>query len=128
MECIEKKDVRKRFIERYKELIRKTRYKIKIKEEKNKKFLTGKGVRQRCPLHPILCNIIITTLQLEYEVERIEANRENIKKIFKMDFGSEKMYAEICYIPRQRRNKTTIKLLTIYIFIFCRLQNILSGE
>lgn len=57
------REIRKELIERIEEVLRETKSKVRIGEEVSEEFWTGRGVRQRCSLSPLLFNIVIVDLE-----------------------------------------------------------------
>lgn len=60
---MEKRGVREGLRERVKEIYRETISKVKVGGETGESFWTSKGLRQGCPLSPILFNLLIADVE-----------------------------------------------------------------
>lgn len=57
-------------MERMEEIIRETRSRVRVGEEVRESFWTARGVRQNCPLSPLLLNLLLA--DLEEKMERVK--------------------------------------------------------
>lgn len=62
---MEERGIRKGLTERVKQVYKETRNKIKVEDRESSPFWTTKGVRQSCPLNPLLFLIFISDLEEE---------------------------------------------------------------
>lgn len=68
--AMRERGVGEKLVKRVDEMLRETRSRVRVGERVGKEFWTARGVRQRCPLSPILFNIMLADLQEEMEKER----------------------------------------------------------
>jgi len=61
---MKERGIREGLIEKVKEVFRETKSRVKIGGELGESFWTARGVRQRCPLSPMLFNIVIADLEV----------------------------------------------------------------
>jgi len=62
---LEEEKVSRRLRERIMEIYEETGYRVRIEGKYGKRFWTERGVRQRCPLSPMLFNMMIADLERE---------------------------------------------------------------
>jgi len=65
VEAMRKSGIREGLVERVKEILKETKSRVRVGEEVGESFWTGRGLRQGCPLSPILFNILIADLEEE---------------------------------------------------------------
>lgn len=53
---------------------------VKIEEKVEKKFWTEKGVRQECPLNPMLFNLLIADIQREFGKDEMKGSKNREKE------------------------------------------------
>jgi len=64
--AMEERGIKEGLIERVREMLRETRSRVKVGEvESEKSFWTARGMRQGCPLSPLLFNLVIADLEEE---------------------------------------------------------------
>lgn len=62
IETMTEKGIRERLIERVEEIMRETRSRVRLRGER---FLAGRGMRQECPLSPLLFNVLLADMKEE---------------------------------------------------------------
>jgi len=65
VEAMRERGVREGLIERVEEIVRETRSRVRVGTEIGESFWTARGVRQECPLSPLLFNIVLADLEEE---------------------------------------------------------------
>lgn len=55
--------VRKGLVERVEEILRETRSKVRVRSMVGREFWTARGMRQRCPLSPLLVNLLLADIE-----------------------------------------------------------------
>lgn len=82
IEAMRKRGVRGGLVERVKEIIRKTRSRVRVGKEMGESFCTARGIRQGCPLSSLLFNLLL--VDLDEKMEKVKW--EEVK------MGEEKLY------------------------------------
>jgi len=75
---------REGLIERVEEIMRKTRSRVRIGGKTGEDFWTARGVRQDCPLSPLLFNLLIADLEEEMGKVKWEGIRLGREVIFSL--------------------------------------------
>ncbi|XP_039312991.1 uncharacterized protein LOC120359478 [Solenopsis invicta] len=65
LKAMRERGVREGLVERVAEVLRETRSRVRVSGEVGKGFWTARGVRQGCPLSPILFNLLVADLEEE---------------------------------------------------------------
>lgn len=79
---MEERGIRVGIKKRVEILLRETKSRVRVREETGEEFWTGRGVRQGCPLSPLLFNVLIS--DLEEEMGRVKWGEVKV--------GEERMY------------------------------------
>lgn len=65
IETMTERGIRERLIERVEEIMRETRSRVRLGGGVGERFLAGRGVRQGCPLSPLLFNVLLADMKEE---------------------------------------------------------------
>lgn len=65
VEMMRREGILEGLVERVEEILRETRSRVKIRREMGESFWAEKGVRQGCPLNPLLFSIMLADLEEE---------------------------------------------------------------
>ena len=68
--AMKEREVDEELLDRIKEIFTETRTRVRIREEKGEEFSTGRGLRQRCPLSPLLFSILLADLEEKIKKKR----------------------------------------------------------
>jgi len=65
VESMEERGIRRGLVKRVKKVLRETKSRVRTGEEMGESFWTGRGLRQGCPLSPLLFNILMANIEEE---------------------------------------------------------------
>lgn len=65
MRALEERGIKKGLTDRVEEILRETKSRVRVGREVGESFWTALGVRQRCPLSPILFKLMMADLEEE---------------------------------------------------------------
>ena len=89
MEALKRRGVRKGLIERIEEVYRETMSRVKVGKESGEVFWTGKGVRQGCPLSPMLFNLLTADMEEELRKGKWGGVRVGKKRICTLAYADD---------------------------------------
>lgn len=113
VEAVRGRGVREGLVEKIEEVLRETRCRVRIGEEEGEGFWTARGVRQGCPMSPILFNLILADLEEELRKVKWGGARIGEERVYSLLYaddtnsgeggGDEEYVREIGRIHRQER-------------------------
>jgi len=89
MEALRNRGVRKGLRERIGEIMRETKGRVRVGGELGKEFWMARGVRQGCPLSPLLFNLLIADLEEEMGKVRWEGVRLGGKTLYTLAYADD---------------------------------------
>jgi len=121
VEALRERKVRKELIKKVEEILRETKSRVRVEGEVGENFWTGRGIRQGCPLHPILLNILIADLEEEMGKMKWGEVRLGEERIYEQAYGNDVVAEEEDemrsimerlerYVERKRLELNTVKI------------------
>jgi len=89
MEALRNRGVRKRLRERIGEIMRETKGRVRVGEKLGEAFWMARGVRQGCPLSPLLFNLLIADLEEEMGKVRWGGVRLGERKLYSLAYADD---------------------------------------
>lgn len=84
VEAVKGRGVREELVERKEEVLRETRCRVRIGEEEDEGFWTARGVRQGCPMSPILFNLVLADLEEELRKVKCGGTRIGEERVYSL--------------------------------------------
>lgn len=89
LQAMRGRGVREGLVERVGEVLRKTRSRVRVGGEMGESFWTARGVRQGCPLSPLLFNLLVADMEEELERVKWGGVRLGEKKVFSLAYADD---------------------------------------
>jgi len=89
LEAMRERGIKRGLINRVEEILRETKSRVRIGGEMGENFWTGRGLRQGCPLSPILLNILIADLEEEMRKVKWGGVRLGKERIYSLAYADD---------------------------------------
>lgn len=111
VEAVKGRGVREGLVERIEEVLRETRCKVRIGGEEGEGFWTVRGVRQGCPMSPILFNLVLADLEEELRKVKWRGTRIGEERVYSL------LYADdmVLIAEKEEEMKSMLERLEGYI-------------
>lgn len=111
VEAVKGRGVREGLVERIEEVLRETRCSVRISGEEGEGFWTARGVRQGCPMSPILFNLVLADLEEELRKVKWGGTRIGEERVYLL------LYADdmVLIAEKEEEMKSMLERLEGYI-------------
>lgn len=92
--AMKKKEIREGLVKRCEDILRETRNRVKVGEERSEHFCAGRGVKQGCPLSPGLFNLLTADLEEETRKGGWGGVRLKGEKVYTLAYADDVVLAE----------------------------------
>lgn len=88
-EVMERRGIRKGIVERVKEIYMSTKNVVRVDGRVSERFWTEKGLRQGCPLSPILFSLLIVDIEEEIKKEQVGGVQVDRERIWSLAYADD---------------------------------------
>lgn len=115
VEAVKGRGVREGLVERIEEVLRETRCRVRIGGEEGEGFWTARGVRQGCPMSPILFNLVLADLEEELRKVKWGGTRIGEERVYSLLYADDMVLIVEKKEEKKEEMKSMLERLEGYI-------------